>query len=206
VGTLVNPGPHLFWITSRAAGTVALVTASLSVGLGLMMAARMLKGRGQAGDWRVLHESLALATLAALAVHALALLGDRFMHPSLLDIALPFHWSYRTAWTALGIVGGWMLLLLGVSYYARRRIGTQRWRRLHRWTALAWVFGLFHALGSGSDSGTVWFLGLSAVVVLPALWLLGVRYLYEPPRSEERPESPGRPPVRAGMRPAGELR
>ena len=206
MGTLVNPGPHLFWITSRAAGTVALVTASLSVGLGLMMAARMLKGRGQAGDWKVLHESLALATLAALAVHALALLGDRFMHPSLLDIALPFHWSYRTAWTALGIVGGWMLLLLGVSYYARRRIGAQRWRRLHRWTALAWVFGLFHALGSGSDSGTVWFLGLSAVVVLPALWLLGVRYLYEPPRSEERPESPGRPPVRAGMRPAGELR
>jgi methionine sulfoxide reductase heme-binding subunit len=206
MGTLINPGPHLFWITSRAAGTVALVTASLSVGLGLMMAARMLKGRGQSGDWRVLHESLALATLAALAVHALSLLGDRYMHPSLLDIALPFHWNYRAGWTALGIVGGWMLLLLGVSYYARRRIGAQRWRRLHRWTALAWVFGVFHALGSGSDSGRLWFLALSSVVVLPALWLLAVRYLSENPQRPVRPQPPGRPPVRPEMRPAGELR
>jgi hypothetical protein len=48
-----------------------------------MMAARMLRGRGKSADWRILHESLALPTLAALAV--LALLGDHFMHPSLLD-------------------------------------------------------------------------------------------------------------------------
>ena len=41
-----DPMPHLFWITSRAAGTVALATASLAVALGLTMSTRLLKRRG----------------------------------------------------------------------------------------------------------------------------------------------------------------
>ena len=40
---------------------------------------RMLKGK----DLRVWHEALSLATLVALAVHALALLGDGYLKPSL---------------------------------------------------------------------------------------------------------------------------
>ena len=35
--------PHLFWITSRAAGFAALVLASLAVSLGLLMSAKLLK-------------------------------------------------------------------------------------------------------------------------------------------------------------------
>ncbi len=43
--------------------------------------------------------------------------------------------------------------VLGLSYYARARIGVQRWRRLHRFAALAWLLGLVHALGEGTDAG-----------------------------------------------------
>jgi DMSO/TMAO reductase YedYZ heme-binding membrane subunit len=69
------------------------------------------------------------------------------------------------------------LLILGLSYYARSRIGVQRWRRLHRFTALAWVLGLAHSLGEGTDSGQTWFLAMTAIVVLPALCLLAARWL-----------------------------
>jgi sulfoxide reductase heme-binding subunit YedZ len=83
----VDPGPHLFWITSRAAGIVALAAASLSVSLGLSMSLRV---RGlQRVDMRVLHETLSLCVLVAIAVHGAALLGDGFLHPSLLDISVP---------------------------------------------------------------------------------------------------------------------
>ena len=54
---------------------------------------------------------------------------------------------------SLGIVGGWMFVILGLSYYVRGRIGPQRWRKLHRFTALAWVLGVVHALGVGTDAG-----------------------------------------------------
>ena len=163
---------HVFWITSRAAGIVALLASSLAVALGLMMARR-----SRLPDLRVTHEALSLATIAAIVVHALALLGDSFLNPSLADIAIPFASGYGGVWMAAGVVGGWMLLILGLSYYARARIGVARWRALHRFTALAWLLGVAHALGQGTDAGTTWFLiGLAAFAV-PPLVLLAARLM-----------------------------
>jgi methionine sulfoxide reductase heme-binding subunit len=164
---------HLFWITSRAAGTLALLFSSVAVGIGLSMGGKLIRGRGP--DLRAIHEALSMATIVAIVVHAVALLGDSFMHPSLADITVPFVSSYMTAWTTLGIVGGWMMIILGLSFYARGRIGQQRWRKLHRFTALAWVLGLAHSLGEGTDAGQAWFLVATGVVALPAAWLLIAR-------------------------------
>ena len=166
-----NAGPHLFWITSRAAGSAALVLASLAVCLGLLMSTRLLKRFG-GPDLRIAHEALSLATLVAIAVHGLALVGDQFLHPSLVDISVPFASGYKTWWTTLGIVSGWSLAVLGLSYYARARIGQDRWRSLHRFTALAWIMGLAHSLGEGTDAGQTWFLVMIGVVAIPALLLL----------------------------------
>jgi sulfoxide reductase heme-binding subunit YedZ len=166
-------GPHLYWITSRAAGIVALLLSSVSVCVGLLMGGRVLKGRQP--DLRVTHEALSLATLGALAVHGLTLLGDGFLHPSLGDIAVPFLSGYKTLWTSIGIIAFWAMVLLGLSYYARTRIGPQRWRKLHRFTALAWILGLAHSLGEGTDAGQTWFLAMTAIVVVPAFALLLIR-------------------------------
>jgi sulfoxide reductase heme-binding subunit YedZ len=166
--------PHLFWITSRAAGVAALVLSSLSVCLGLTMGGRLMRRKGP--DLRVAHEALSLATLGALAVHGLTLLGDGFLNLSPVDVAVPFASSYKTFWTSAGIVSFWALALLGLSYYARGRVGAQRWRKLHRFTALAWILGIAHSLGEGTDAGQTWFLAMTAIVVLPALALLGVRW------------------------------
>src|SRR4051794_4066058 len=163
---------HLFWITSRAAGTAALLLSSVAVCVGLLFGGKLVKGRP---DLRHLHEALSLATIVALVVHAVALLGDRFLSPSLADISIPFVSGYQRGWTTLGIVAGWALIVLGLAYYARARIGVARWRALHRFTALAWLVGLVHSLGEGTDAGTVWFLVATGVAVTPALALLLVR-------------------------------
>jgi methionine sulfoxide reductase heme-binding subunit len=181
---MTDPTPHLFWITSRAAGFAALALASLAVSAGLLMSTKLIKGR--TSELRAAHDTLALATIVAIVVHGVALLGDKFLHPSIADIAIPLHSSYKTLWTSLGIVGGWGLILLGLSYYARRWIGAVRWRKLHRFTALAWLAGLVHALGMGTDAGQVWFLAMLAVVAIPALGLLATR-LGQSGRGETRP-------------------
>jgi sulfoxide reductase heme-binding subunit YedZ len=171
----VSTAPHLFWITSRAAGTAALFLSSASVTLGLTMGMRLARGRGP--DLRAIHEALSLATIAALLIHGLALLGDKFLHPSLADIAIPFASGYRTGWTSLGIVAAYALILLGPSYYARRLIGRERWRRWHRLTALAWIAGFIHAFGDGTDAGSAWFVVMAALTTLPATMLLVLRKL-----------------------------
>lgn len=167
--------PHLYWIASRAAGIAALILSSATVCVGLSISRRLRFVR--AGDMRVTHEALSLATLAALAVHGLTLLGDGYLRPSLADVSIPFVSSYKTLWTSTGIVAFWMLALLGLSYYARTRIGVQRWRRLHRFAALAWALGVAHSLGEGTDAGQTWFLAMTAIAVLPPLALLALRWL-----------------------------
>ena len=154
---------HAFWITSRAAGIIALLAASLAVTVGLSR-----RGR----DWRVVHESLSLATIVALAVHALSLLGDSYLKPSLADVTIPFVSSYERLWMSVGIVAGWAFVILGLSYYVRARIDIQRWRVLHRFTALAWVLGVGHGLMMGTDAGAAWFELAVALVVIPAGALL----------------------------------
>jgi methionine sulfoxide reductase heme-binding subunit len=165
--------PHLFWITSRAAGIAALILASISVSIGLLMGGRLLKRRG--AEMRVTHEALSLATLAALVVHGLTLIGDAFLHPTLADVAIPFLSGYKTLWTSMGIIAFWALALLGISYYLRAKIGVQRWRKLHRFTALAWILGVAHSLGEGTDAGQAWFLAMTTIVVIPPLVLLIAR-------------------------------
>jgi len=167
------PAEHLFWITSRAAGILALMLSTAAVSVGLLMGGRLVRRRGV--DLRATHEALALAAIAAIAVHAGALLFDSFLSPSLLDLTIPFVSSYNRLFTTLGILCGWATALLGLSYYSRARIGVARWRRLHRWTALVWLLSIVHALGEGTDAGESWFLlGLGALVI-PALALLTVR-------------------------------
>ncbi len=177
-------GPHLYWLTSRAAGIAALMLASLSVCIGLLMSGHRLRVRK--ADLRVAHEALSLATLAALVIHGLTLLGDGYLHPSIGDVAVPFLSHYKTLWTSMGIVAFWALLVLGLSYYARARIGVQRWRRLHRFAALAWLLGLAHSLGEGTDAGQAWFLAMLAVVAVPAVALLIARLLRSPSAASAR--------------------
>ena len=198
---MTDPAPHLFWITSRAAGFAALVLASLAVSLGLLMSTKLLKGR--TGDLRSAHDTLALATIVAIVVHGVTLLGDQFLHPTIFDISIPFVSGYKTLWTSLGIVGGWGLILLGLSYYARRWVGAVRWRKLHRFTALAWLLGLAHALGEGTDAGQLWFLAMIALVAIPALGLLATRLARSGSATGPAARTPAAAPESSYSRPSG---
>lgn len=199
---MTSIGPHLFWITSRASGTTALLLSSASVGAGLLVSRRGEPRKVLAGgDAKALHEALALATLFAIAVHGLSLLGDGYLHPTPLEIAIPFAGYYRTFWTGIGIVAGWGLAALGLTYYARARIGQSRWRTAHRFTALFWLLGLGHSIGTGTDAGQLWFLLAIAIPTVPALVLLvgrliagsGSRAPQPAPARPRRPVTDGRP-------------
>lgn len=171
----MNVAPHLFWITSRAAGGAALLLASASVAVGLMMSSKRPSAHKR--DLRAIHEAMSLTTLAMVALHGLSLLGDSYLNPGVAGIAIPFVGFYRPLWTGLGIVAGYGLAALGLTYYLRDRIGAARWRRLHRLTAIFWLLAIGHTIGAGSDAAEWWFLGASAAFVVPAAALLILRWL-----------------------------
>ena len=88
------------------------------------------------------HEHAALAALIAIAVHGITLLGDKWLDPGVLGILVPFHMDHEPLFTGLGIIGGYLAAALGLSFYARRRIGTKRWRSLHKATILVYVLAV----------------------------------------------------------------
>jgi sulfoxide reductase heme-binding subunit YedZ len=148
---------HGWWLASRASGLVALVLVTISVGLGLAMAGKLMRRPGLSRKLMAVHEQTALAGLVAIAVHGISLLGDPWLHPGLSGIAVPFAMGFRPLATGLGITGGYLAALLGLSYYLRRRIGARLWRRAHRATVLVYLLGLVHAFTAGTDASTVWF-------------------------------------------------
>jgi methionine sulfoxide reductase heme-binding subunit len=183
-----DPTHQLWWLAARASGVVALVLVTLSVGLGLAMAAGLLRGPGRTKMMVSLHEQLAVCGLVAIALHGIALLGDAFLHPGLRGVLIPFTINYRPAYTALGIVAAYLAAALGLSFYARRRFGTRRWRSAHRATTLVYVLGVVHALGAGTDAGAPWLRAFLALSVAAMAALL-VRRVARPKRTARRPAS-----------------
>lgn len=184
-----DPGQHLFWITSRSLGVVALVLVAVSVGIGLAMSMRLLKGPGAISRLRRVHEATALTALIAVAGHGLALLGDSYLRPGIEGIAVPFATSHAPFWTGLGVIGGWLAMILGLSFYVRRWFGARLWRRLHRWTLAVYVLALLHTIGAGTDAGSGWLLVIIAATAAPIGFLAAMRMLPGDDPRARRPRS-----------------
>jgi sulfoxide reductase heme-binding subunit YedZ len=178
----MNVADHMWWLMSRSAGIVALVLVAASVLIGLTLAAGLAGPPARRRALVAYHEQTALGGLIAIALHGVTLLGDAFLKPGLAGIAVPFAIDYRPAFVATGIVGGYLAAFLGLSFYARRRIGGKRWRKLHRATPVVYVLGVIHTLGAGTDAGSVWLRSFMLTTAVAATGLLVVRLRKKPTR------------------------
>jgi sulfoxide reductase heme-binding subunit YedZ len=175
-----SPVEHGWWLVSRASGVVAMVLLSLTVVIGLALAAKVFRRRGAARQLLGAHEQIALAALAATAVHGVTLLGDPWLRPGLAGIAIPFAIGYRPAFTGLGILGGYLAAALGLSFYLRRRIGPRLWRRVHRLTVVVWGLAMVHVVGAGTDVSSPWLRAMLLAIAAPVVVLAARRALPRP--------------------------
>ena len=190
-----NPLHYGWWLASRSAGIVALLCVTGSVVLGLLMANNIPRRAGAKARLRPMHEAIALASLVALAVHGLSLLGDPWLRPGISGISIPFSSHYRPLYTGIGVIAGYGIALLGLSFYVRRQIGARRWRQIHRFTVAAYALAIIHVLGAGTDAGQRWLEVVLLASVAPVVILFAMRMLSGPGTgSPPRPRTP--PPAR----------
>lgn len=176
-----DPNQHLWWLASRSSGIVALLlltaTVLLGLGLGGKLSKRLPRGlaRRLGAEPRLLskaHEQLSVAALIAVCVHGVTLLGDAFIHPTLSQLAIPFTLPYKPLASGLGIIAGYIALALGLSFYARKQIGVQTWRKLHRFTIVAYALAVVHTITAGTDGTSPWL----RTPVLASAALVGVMF------------------------------
>lgn len=180
-----DPANYIWWLASRASGIVALVLITASVGLGLTMASKLVRKRGVRPLLASVHEQTALAGLIAIAVHGITLLGDAWLKPGLHGVLVPFTMGYRPIFTGLGTVAGYLAVALGLSFYARRRIGAKLWRKVHRATVVVYALALVHTLGAGTDASSSWLRAFMVATGVPILALFVARV--RPAKARLRP-------------------
>ncbi len=196
-----DPANYPWWLAARSAGIVAFLLITTSVVLGLLLASKMTRRPGLKRNLVKIHQQVALTALVAIGAHGVFLLGDAWLKPGLTGITIPFTLEYRPIWTGLGILAGYLALLLGPTFYWRRRIGARRWRQIHRATVVVFLLAVLHSLGSGTDGASTWFrvmvLGSAAIV----LTLVVARYM---PKARRAPaaRAPAPSPPEASRTPA----
>jgi sulfoxide reductase heme-binding subunit YedZ len=184
-----DPANYPWWLASRSAGIVAFVLITAAVLLGLFMAGNVYRRPGLKGRLVKVHEQIALTALVAIGAHGVLLLGDAWLQPGITGISIPFTIAYRPLWVGLGIIAGYLALLLGPTYYLRRRIGAKRWRLVHRATVVVFALAVAHSLGSGTDGASLWMrtMAITSVVAVAVLLVLRYRDLGRRSRSASRP-------------------
>ena len=176
------PAEYGWWLASRAAGLTALLCITVAVGLGLALGGKVARSRP--GLPRILlkiHEHAALAGLIAVAVHGITLLGDGWLKAGFADIAIPFASDVKPFYVGVGVLGGHLAAILGLSFYARKRIGTKLWRKAHRATVIVYVLSVVHTLGAGTDAKEPWLQMFMLVTGAPILFLFVMRVLPREP-------------------------
>ena len=158
-----------YWYMSRGAGLIGYLLLWGATAWGLLVSTKVAKDFIPAPFSVSLHEFLSLAALAFAGLHALALLGDRYIDFGLVDIIYPFAASYRPGWVGLGQLGFYLSAALTLSFYVRKRIGPKAWRSLHYLTFLAYALVVVHSLTAGTDASALpvqaMYLGSGAVIV-----------------------------------------
>ena len=149
-------GSQGLWLVSRASGLALLVSFSAVLVLGV--AARLGSAPGRWPKFAIseLHRTLALFSVAFLALHVVTAILDPFVTIGWAATLIPFASGYRTLAIALGTLavdlGGAVVL----TSLARQRLGYRAWRAVHWLAYLAWPVAFVHSLTAGNDLGIWW--------------------------------------------------
>ena len=169
--SLLGSEPKAYWYLSRASAVVAYGLLWLSMASGLIITnklARLWPGGPIAFD---LHQFASLLGLAFALFHALILMGDKYINYDLAQVLVPFNSTgYKPVWVGLGQIGFYLLAIVGLSFYVRKRLGNRTWRLIHFLSFLMYALALLHSIFAGTDT--------TVLAIRAFYWITGVSLLF----------------------------
>ena len=151
-----NDQDSLAWYASRILGFLAYGALAVSVIYGLLLSTGILDAIAHRAVSFTLHQDLSAIAIGLTALHGSLLALDTYVPQSVLELTVPFAGPYRPLWVGFGQLALYLMLIVYISFYMRRRIGQRGWRLLHYTTFLAFVGATAHGLMSGTDTPADW--------------------------------------------------
>lgn len=150
-----NPA-SLAWLFERLFGFMSYITVALSVIYGLLLSTKLLDAVAHRPVSFSLHQDLAAVGLGLAGIHGMLLGLDASIPFTLQQILVPGLSPHAPFAVGVGQVALYLMAIVTLSFYARKRIGQRAWRVLHYTTFLAYAGATFHGIASGSDSAASW--------------------------------------------------
>jgi len=207
-GWLRDEYERLPWYVTRISALLAYLALAASTIYGLLLSTKLLDRVTHRPISYTLHQDLAGIGVALALVHAAVLTIDRSVPYTVAEVLVPFSGPYRPLWVGIGQLALAASLLVFLSFYVRKRIGTPTWRNIHYVGFLAFVGATVHGLMAGSDSSALWvyggYLTMSIVVVFLTTYRIVLAISERAPRQEKSGSSgrPTRTAEPAGLPPA----
>lgn len=136
-----------------------------------------------------MQQFLSLLGLGFAVVHILSMLGDTYIGYTLGSLLRPFaRAEYAPFWVGIGPVAVYLLILVTLSFYARKWLGRRGWRTIHGLGYALFGLSLLHGVFSGNDLAAFWTQALYWFTALLPLALAGYRLLLTSGQARERAE------------------
>ena len=174
-GWLRDEYQRLPWYVIRVSALLAYLALTASVVYGLLLSTGILDRIAQRTVSFTLHQDLSAIGVSLALVHAAVLMIDRSVPYAPAEVLLPFSGPYRPIWVGIGQISLAIGLLVLLTFYARRRIGTKRWRSLHYLSFVAYLGATVHGLMAGTDTAAPGIVVGYAVLLAVVAFLLAYR-------------------------------
>lgn len=160
---------QVWWYVTRSAGLTGYFLTWLSMVWGFGISTRIFNPVVDPTHTYDFHEHLSLLGLGFIVVHVLVLLLDHYLPFNLIQILIPFTDTYRPLWVGIGIISLYVMMVVTVTFYLRKKLGMTFFRAVHTLSIFSYLGATLHGLLAGTDSAlwvTRWLYMLTFLVVL----------------------------------------
>lgn len=139
------------WYISRASGLIAFLLLYLVMFLGLSIRTPILKNILKPIYSLKIHAWLSVHSLFFVFLHGGVLIFDKFINVRIMDVFIPFSSEVYKNEITLGIIGMYIMILLILTSYFRKRISNRMWRITHYLNIILYIIVIGHSLELGTD-------------------------------------------------------
>lgn len=158
------------WNMIRCSGFLAFYFFTLSLALGLVSSYSIMKKKK--GILVKAHQTSGWYGLLTTIFHVILIWKDQYVPYSLLEIIVPLTAKNQPILSAFGTAAFYLLLLVMISSdFFMKKIGINRWKKIHVAVIPAWIFMVLHGIFIGFDSFKPWAMflygsGISILILL----------------------------------------
>jgi methionine sulfoxide reductase heme-binding subunit len=143
---------QFWWYLTRAAGLMGYFLIWLSTAWGLVVSSKILDPIIERGFTYDFHEYFSWLGLAFIVTHVIVLMADKYLPYTIWQVLIPFLSPYRPFWVGIGVIAFYLSLLVTVTFYLKKKIGMEFFRKIHYLSLVAYVGATLHGLYAGTDS------------------------------------------------------